>query len=355
MADSTVVEETAALTRLTLPLMVQHGIPTTPKNYTVWYRYVDGTDKRLKEAIDGIVQQGEPFSEKTNEQLYRQYCAEKDETALLDLRENLRNILVGLLGNFVDVSEQSDEYEALVSSSLEKLSDQPSVQDLRIIVDEIIEKTKVLGESGKTMRKTFKDAAEELQELKEEFERAKTEALVDFLTGAANRKAFDEKLMTTIRESKLNGGLLSLLMIDIDHFKQFNDRYGHVVGDEVLKFTTARIKETVRGTDFLARYGGDEFAVLLPETSLAGAERVAETVREAFSKGKLKKAGSSTYLGQLTVSIGVGRYDPNETEKAFVQRTDQALYFAKENGKNRVATESDLSRIEGENEKRGTP
>lgn len=342
MADSTAVEEAAALTRLTLPLMVQHEIPTTPKNYTVWYRYVDGTDKRLKEAIDGLVQQGEPFSEETNEQLYRQYCAEKDETALLDLRENLRNILVSLLGNFVDVSEQSDEYEALVSSSLEKLSDQPSAQDLRIIVDEIIEKTRDLGESGKAIQSRLKGAAEELQELKEEFERAKTEALVDFLTGAANRKAFDEKLMTTIRESNSNGGLLSLLMIDIDHFKQFNDKYGHVVGDEVLKFTTARIKEMVRGTDFLARYGGEEFAVLLPETSLAGAGRVAENIREAFSKRKLKRAGSSTYLGQLTVSIGVGQYHPSEDAKEFVQRTDQALYFAKENGRNRVSTESDL-------------
>jgi diguanylate cyclase len=351
MIDSAVVEEAADLTRLTLPLMAQHGIPTTPKNYAVWYRYVEGADERLEKAIDGIVQRGEPFSEEANEMLYRQYCAERDETALLDLRENLRNILVSLLGNLVDVSEQSDEYEALVSSSLEKLSNQPSAQEIRMIVDEIIEKTRDLGKSGKTMRNRLTEAAEELEKLKQQFERAKTEALVDFLTGVANRKAFDEKLMAAVRDSSTNGGLLSLLMIDIDHFKQFNDKYGHVVGDEVLKFTTARIKEMIRGTDFVARYGGEEFSVLLPETTLENAARVAENIREVFSKGKLKKSGSSTYLGQLTVSIGVGQYHSNETAKEFVQRTDQALYFAKENGRNRVATESELPQTVGENMK----
>jgi diguanylate cyclase len=342
MAEQTVVEESAAFTRLTLPMMVQHGIPTTPRNYATWYRYVAGTDTDLKEAIDRMLEEGASFSEETCEMLYRRYCAEKDETAVLALRESMRNVLGGLLGTFGNFNEQSEEYETLVSSSLEKLSDQSSVQDIRTIVDEIIDRTKELGESGRTMQNTMKNAAEELEELKKEFERAKTEALIDFLTGAANRKAFDEKLAAAAEESAAGGKPLSLMMIDIDHFKKFNDEYGHIVGDEVLKFTAARIKEVVRETDFVARYGGEEFSVVLPETSLDTAREVAESIREVFARGRLKRAGSTTYLGQVTVSIGVGQYQPNEAATEFVQRADQTLYFAKENGRNRVATESEL-------------
>ncbi len=343
MAEATVVEESAAFTRLTLPLMVQNGIPTTPMNYATWYRYVAGTDKELKGAIDRMIEQGESFSEEACEMLYRRYCAEKDETAALALRESLRNVLGGLLGTFGNFNEQSDEYETLVSASLEKLSDQSSVQDIRTIVDEIIDRTKELGESGRSMQNTMKNAAEELEELKKEFERAKTEALVDFLTGAANRKAFDERLAKAVEESSAGGNPLSLMMIDIDHFKKFNDQHGHIVGDEVLKFTAARIKEVVRETDFVARYGGEEFSVILPETSLEECQKVAESVRVVFAQGRLKKAGSSTYLGQITVSIGVGQHQKGEAPTDLVRRSDQALYFAKETGRNRVATESDLS------------
>jgi diguanylate cyclase len=351
MTEPSTLEEAAAFTRLTLPLMVQHGIPTTPRNYATWYQYVAGTDEELKGAIDRIIGEEKPFTEETNEMLYRRFCADKEETATLVLRENLRDILARVLGNFVDLSARSDEYEAEVSSALGKLSEQPSPEAIRAIVDEIIDKTKDLGESGKEMQQRLNNAAEELKELKEEFERAKTEALVDFLTRVANRKAFDEALAAAVAESHSKGTPLSLLMIDIDHFKKFNDTHGHLVGDEVLKFTAAQIQEVVRGTDFVARYGGEEFSVLLPETPLDGAARVGETVREVFAQGKLKKAGSSEYLGQITVSIGVGQYRPNETAAEFVQRSDQALYLAKENGRNRVATESELLPTGGEPKK----
>jgi diguanylate cyclase len=348
MADPEVLEHSAALTRLALPLMARHGIPTTPRNYAVWYRFVAGTDKELSESVEKILQTGEPVSEETHDALYRRFCADKDETAILELRESLRNILVSLLSGFTDLGEQSDGYEGLVSASLEKLSDKASPVEIRTIVDDIIRETKALSQSGKAMQSRMKNATQELEELKQQFERAKTEALVDFLTGISNRKAFDQKLADCLHHTRSRGGPLCLLMIDIDHFKQFNDKYGHVVGDEVLKFTASRIRQTVRGTDFVARYGGEEFAVILPETGLAGAKRVAENLREAFSQGRLKKAGSSTYLGKLTVSIGVGQYRPDETIEHLIQRADQALYFAKRSGRDRVATEADLAPAAGQ-------
>jgi diguanylate cyclase len=131
-------------------------------------------------------------------------------------------------------------------------------------------------------------------------------------------------------------------MIDIDHFKRFNDEHGHLIGDEVLRFVAKRIKELVRGRDFLARFGGEEFALLLPETPIAGASVVAESIRNFFAQATLKAVATSKKLGKITVSLGVACYQSGEQTEEFINRSDQALYFAKNNGRNRVATESEL-------------
>ena len=188
----------------------------------------------------------------------------------------------------------------------------------------------------------MEETTENLEAIQREFEQVKSEVLVDFLTGAPNRKAFDEKLVKLADEASSDNINLCLLVIDIDHFKKFNDTYGHIVGDEVLKFVAKKVKEIVRGRDFFARFGGEEFVVLLPHTSLEGAKGAAENIRSFFAKSNLKAVSTSENLGKITVSIGAGLYRPGEPFEKFIARTDQALYFAKNNGRNRVATELDI-------------
>jgi diguanylate cyclase len=193
------------------------------------------------------------------------------------------------------------------------------------------------------------ETKEELETLQQEFELAKIEASVDFLTGVANRMAFDERLAAIAGESESEGADVCLLMVDIDHFKAFNDRYGHIVGDEVLKFVAKQIRELVKGRDFLARFGGEEFAVILPRTSLPGARTLAESIRTFFAKSKLKSTSTSKKLGVITVSIGAACYRPGEPLEDFINRSDQALYVAKKTGRNRVATESDIATVDADN------
>ena len=142
---------------------------------------------------------------------------------------------------------------------------------------------------------------------------------------------------------------MCLLLIDIDYFKKFNDKYGHIVGDEVLKFVTKKIKEMIKGGDFLARFGGEEFAIILPRTSLSDAETVAENIRLFFTKAKLKSTASSKSLGGITISTGVACYRPGEPLEDFLDRSDKALYLAKDTGRNRVVTESDVVILETNN------
>jgi diguanylate cyclase len=323
--------------------MSEHNIPVTPKNYSVWYKYVSGIDSELRKTMDTMLDKGETFSEETNESLYEHFCAEKDENHLKDLRDDLQQVLATILKEVTELTGQTEKYESFISGSAKILSDNPSPGEVKNIVKTIIDETKTLGSYGKTVQTKLVETTDVLETLKRDFELVKTEALVDFLTGIPNRKAFDQALTEWITEATSDTESLSLLLIDIDHFKRFNDEYGHLIGDYVLKFVVKKIRELVKGRDFLARFGGEEFAVILPRTPLIGAQTVAENIRSYFAQAKLKEIATFKSLGKISVSIGIACYRVGESPETFISRSDQALYCAKNAGRNRVATESDIS------------
>lgn len=151
-------------------------------------------------------------------------------------------------------------------------------------------------------------------------------ALRDPLTGAGNRLAFDETLAREIARAGRHDGRLVLMMLDMDGFKQVNDRYGHVAGDELLKHFAQVVKATARGSDMLYRFGGDEFALLMPETNMAGGEYMARRLREALAARPLVWREETI---RLRCSIGVAEWLPGEGAEAFIARADAALYADK--------------------------
>lgn len=342
MNNEKIISEAYSFVRLALPLMSKYEIPATPRNYNVWYDYVSGSNIELSKTIDAMREKGEEFTEEKNESLYRQFFSEKDENELKKIREDLQRILTTILREVTELAGQTEEYESFISSTVNVLAKDSSTEEIKNVVNEILEKTRTLGGVGKTLRHKLTDTTEALETLKDQFEQVKTQAYVDFLTGVPNRKAFDEMLNKATREATSESKDLSLLMIDIDHFKLFNDEYGHLIGDEVLRFVAKKIKELVKGRDFLARFGGEEFALILPETPVAGAQVVAESIRGCFAETSLKEVATSKKLGKITVSLGVAFYRQGESVEEFISRSDQALYFAKKNGRNRVAAESEL-------------
>jgi diguanylate cyclase len=337
------MEDSYGNIRLALPLMSKYRIPVTPHNYTVWYRYVSGEDLELAKAIEALLEKEGLFTYEMNEALYRRFCSDTDESALRKIRDDLRHILLAILKEVTELTGQSEEYESFVTHSIDSLTEDPSVEEIRTVIGQIIEKTKALGSFGKNIRSKLDETKEALQALREDFERVKTEASVDFLTGLANRKAFNEALIELMEEAISQQKELSLLLVDIDLFKQFNDKHGHLIGDEVLKLVAKKIKETVRGRDFLARFGGEEFAIILPQTPLEGAQVVAESINRLFAQTVLKAVHISTTLGKVTVSVGVALYRPGEPPDTLIDRVDRALYRAKQTGRNRVVTERNIT------------
>jgi diguanylate cyclase (GGDEF)-like protein len=166
------------------------------------------------------------------------------------------------------------------------------------------------------------------------YRRAVQMALRDPLTGAQNRAALEQSLAREVELARRQGTALSLLVFDIDHFKGFNDAYGHSFGDDVLKAVTATADATIRRSDLLFRFGGEEFVVLASHTDAAGALQLAERIRRNIEN--LRTVGGRSV--QVTVSVGCSTLGAKEQAQPFFDRADQALYRAKQNGRNRTET-----------------
>ena len=164
-------------------------------------------------------------------------------------------------------------------------------------------------------------------------------ALQDALTGLYNRRHFEERLASELAAAQRHARPVSLLLVDIDHFKSVNDRYGHLAGDEALKLVGAVLSGALRKEDVLARYGGEEFVVIARETGLAGGKALGERVRQAVERSRLswegRDVGLTVSIG-VTVSIGISEYVPGRTDRELFQAADRALYAAKQAGRNRV-------------------
>jgi diguanylate cyclase len=163
--------------------------------------------------------------------------------------------------------------------------------------------------------------------------------MTDALTGIPNRKSFETRLREAARDAMENDEPLCLLIADIDFFKRFNDTYGHQIGDQVLRLVARTLTDSVKGRDTPTRFGGEEFAIVLPQTSLSAARVVAEQIRLGLTRRKLVGRDRRDDYGSVTLSFGAAQFRPGESLATFVDRADAALYRAKREGRNRVATE----------------
>jgi diguanylate cyclase len=163
------------------------------------------------------------------------------------------------------------------------------------------------------------------------------------LTGIPNRRAFDIELKSSIEATRESAEPLSLVMFDVDHFKQFNDTWGHQTGDQVLRLVANCIADNARHSDTTTRFGGEEFAVIMPSTTLGDAIHWANQVCGIVRSKRLVKKSTGGKLGVVTISAGVVKHRPGETDFQFVRRADTCLYAAKHAGRDRVVSETDAA------------
>ena len=337
-------EQPTKFAKLALPLMAQHGIEPTPKNYAVWYAYVESGNKELCQEIDAIINAGKPFTADINQYLHNKHAAVRSDQKLIgDTTLNAQALLAEILDVIKDFKGSADSYNKEVDVHVGKLAERIGDEQspVRDIVKEIIASAAALKESGTAMSQKLTESQQEINGLKLNLEKITRESQRDFLTGVYNRKAFDTFLEEQMAYAKEQGTELCLLMIDIDHFKGFNDKFGHLIGDEVLKIVAKELVNSVKGKDFVARYGGEEFAVVLPNTPLAGGMYVAENLRQSIASHDLRRKDTGEICGSITISVGVaGLRRGNDIVTSFIKRADEALYKSKHAGRNRVTQEA---------------
>ncbi len=326
-------DEAAQIARAALPLASKFDLPANPINYAVLYEYVSGLNPDLCKALGQYEQTGELCGTLFRD-LYHTYIAFSDEHAVEAVREAL-NALVDSAGHTLKrMDGDSAVFQSHLSSCAEELKQIEPVGQLTKMVDALMKQTEFMRASSSALREELGDARRELDELRDEFKRVRQESLVDPLTNIANRRAFDRCLESATDDYAASQQAAVLLMIDVDYFKEVNDRFGHVVGDAVLRWFAKVLKETIKGTDIPSRYGGEEFAVLLPGTSLSGARIVAENIRRRIAEQPLRVGQHQ--VGRVTCSIGVAGLAADMDATGWVSLADEALYRAKQTGRDRV-------------------
>jgi diguanylate cyclase len=326
-----------------IEFMEAHQVAPHPQNFEIWFNYASGNNPDLKTAIDKIIDTGEPFTTERTDELYAQYFSLMAEglqvtEATAKLGQELQN-LVSALGeadsNTRDFGNALAEFTGALQSGNES--------DLKSALTHVAGATADMRQHTSALEKQLDDSASEVRQLRDNLDVMRHEAFTDALTGIANRKMFDHELNRMAQEVSAEDSDLSLLMLDIDHFKLFNDTYGHQVGDKVLQLLAATVKECVKGRDIPARYGGEEFCVILPDTDITNAMTLAEQIRQAIGSKKVINKKTNEDLGRITVSIGAGQFIKHEPLGELIHRADEALYFAKKAGRDQVASEIDVS------------
>lgn len=218
--------------------------------------------------------------------------------------------------------------------SLQKAATRVTLEEIE---QALMREIETMQRTNEQYRQELSAANEKIHRQEQEMARLSLDVNQDFLTGIPNRRSLDHRLAEELGRTHRHGRPLSLLLLDIDHFKQVNDQYGHVAGDRLLRAVAALLDENRRTEDFLGRYGGEEFAVILPETELEQAMVVAEKLRRCIANAKLNYDGQ---VIRMTVTIGVAQAAPDGAGPAqLISRADKALYRGKEDGRNRVEQE----------------
>jgi diguanylate cyclase len=335
-------ERTMAFSEIALGQIKALRQPATPRNYEIWYAYATGYQPSLNQKINETLQQSGGLSETDLEQIYETYLS---PTRLTDKIDKVGNQVMGEIEQvmaMIDAAAGSaSSYTESLANMTEKLGNSKDREGLRTIVESLVQTAKDMEASNQKLEERLNASKQEIDELQVNLEAVRTESLTDPLTQLANRKFFDTTLEQAIADARVNNEPLSLLMTDIDHFKHFNDSFGHLTGDQVLRLVAMSLKQNVKGQDTAARYGGEEFAIVLPNTVLRSAITVADHIRRAVMTKELMKRSTGEHLGRVTISIGVATWHKNDTAQTLIERTDTCLYAAKRHGRNRVMSETD--------------
>ena len=331
------------LARRVIDEMAGHSVWPTPVNFELWLHYLGDPEGALGCEIKRILAANEPFTDATSYMLAAEYLPRGR------LREEIRaagRVLDRELSSVADAISRAHKSQTTYGETLADASasiDNVEGPALKTLVSTLTSATNKVQRENSELEKKLETSTREVAKLREHLEQVRRDAMTDALTNLANRKAFDEHLDAACASAELDGRALTLAVIDIDHFKRFNDTWGHQTGDQVIRYVASVLGRVARQPRLAARYGGEEFALIFPGESAGTVEAALNSIRQEIGSRALRRRSTNDELGAVTISAGFAIREPGESASALLERADSALYASKHAGRNRVTIAAKLA------------
>jgi diguanylate cyclase len=340
-------ERATGFAREALAWLGERNVPPTPDNFKLAYTYVEGQNVELRRGFDALMAVGSKFDADTmSAQHQRYFPTGSDNETMAEFSAKISTEVSSVLQLLAKASQDHSDYKQTLSSASGELEDSRLAEDgIKALVDKMIGATRAMETRTHELEGKLHTSSQEIAELRDRLEATHQDTIRDHLTGIPNRRAFDTELKSSIEATRESAEPLSLVMFDVDHFKQFNDTWGHQTGDQVLRLVANCIADNARHSDTTTRFGGEEFAVIMPATALADAIHWANQICGIVRSKRLIKKSTGGKLGVVTISAGVVKHRPGETDIQFVRRADLCLYAAKHAGRDRVVSETDTTTL----------
>ncbi len=319
----------------TIPLMLKHKIPAVPLNYALWYTYASNESESLNETLDHALQRNLPISDSKTRDLYRKHVADEQDVDVWELRHSLEGMVIELSQSVQDTRSETRNFKSTMDTCMDDLAkverEGLSMEEVMDLVRTLVSQTKQIRGSTLSFSTALNDAEREITRLRNQLEQSQQAALYDALTGLCNRRYFDEELAAYAMRPNM-----CLILADLDHFKKINDTHGHVMGDLVLKASAKKLQAACREGAQAFRFGGEEFAIIVPNSKLSVARQIAETMRRSIEKIGVRDKRTSEVLGGISASFGIAEMKAGMNPLALIEAADKQLYEAKNLGRNRV-------------------
>ncbi len=317
--------------------IAQDGLKPTPSVFALLYAHFTGMHPEVTRLIEERDAKKTPLTTEWVEQLHDIHLSAKREKQFLDEAAKKMQATMGEIADLIrGAGVTQKEYNQSLQRQSDTLSSATDLNEIKRVVSTLLDDTLRVVTENQKLENKLQESSFEVQQMRQDMHSLKQESLTDNLTGVPNRKAFDMEMKVRAAEALEKGKPLSLITIDIDHFKVFNDTFGHQVGDQVLRLVARTLAEGLRPSEILSRYGGEEFTVIVPNMKLRDAEKLADKLRERIAAKDIINQSKNEKLGRLSISLGVAQLHPGEPLDNLLDRSDRALYRAKAAGRNTV-------------------
>ena len=328
------------LAKTALQEMETAAVWPTPLNFELWLHSLGNPGGGLALELQRILADG-ALTEDESERLAAEFLPRarlSDE--IRDAGAQLSRELTSVTGAIAEAQRSQAAYGETLAEAGEGLTAARGDAAIRQTIQTLANATQQVSAENNKLEKRLANSTLEVAKLREHLEQVRREAMTDALTKLANRKAFDDELERQCAAAEARGSALGLAVLDIDHFKRFNDTWGHQTGDQVIRYVASVIARNSISPRTSARYGGEEFAILFPAEHGAAIEQALDTMRREIASRALKRRSTNEDLGAVTISIGVAHWRQGESPACLIERADAALYESKRGGRNRITVSS---------------